>query len=242
MNIRNQKGFVLITVVLLSSVLFAGALTYMDLVIVEHRTLRASQNMLMAQAVSEAGVEDVAWEYNYNAGTFSSANGWATNGTTRTKNGTVTNGASGVTAIIDNGTITTRPLRFYRAGLATRLARFSESISANNLAAGGLVAVSGTITNGSCSGISVNAGAFHVGVYGLATAVSGLTTMAPFYEKSVSGCPADGSVDFSVDITINPQTPPGTYYLGYSINDENEVPDCDLESLGTIWYWTLTVH
>ena len=155
---------------------------------------------------------------------------------------TVTNGASGVTAIIDNGTITNRPLRFYRAGLATRLARFSDSISANNLAAGGLVTVSGTITNGSCSGISVNAGAFHVGVYGLATTVSGLTTMAPFYEKSVSGCPAGGSVDFAVDMTINPQTPPGTYYLGYSINDENEVPDCDLESLGTIWYWTLTVH
>lgn len=155
---------------------------------------------------------------------------------------TVTNDLSGVTAIIDRGAITNRVKRFYRAGLATSLARYSDSINSNNPAVGGIVTINGTVTNSSCSGVSVPAGAFHVGFYGLTPSADGLTTVAPFYEKVVPGCAANGIVSFSVNISINAQTPPGTYYLGYSINDENEVPDCDFSNIGAIWYWTLNVH
>jgi hypothetical protein len=69
------------------------------------------------------------------------------------------------------------------------------------------------------------------------TTFAGLT---PFYELAVNGCAADGSVSNSLNITI-PAIAPGTYYLGYKIDDENEMTECNAGGNG-IYYWTITVQ
>jgi hypothetical protein len=33
----------------------------------------------------------------------------------------------------------------------------------------------------------------------------------------------------------------GTYYLGFNINDEAEVPECNLDNNG-IWWWVLATQ
>ena len=105
--------------------------------------------------------------------------------------------------------------------------------------AGDVVTASMTITNQICSGGSANAGVFHVGFYGLSTSAS-FTGLSPFYELAVNGCAAKGTVSTNLNITIDPATAPGTYYLGYKINDENEVGECNQNNNG-IFYWTITV-
>ena len=134
------------------------------------------------------------------------------------------------------GTVFTLPL----ATTLPELIRDTDSLSSGDPHAGDIVTVSLTITNQSCSGGSANAGAFHVGFYGLSTTSADLNTLAPFYEQLLSGCPANSTVSFKLDITIDTATTPGTYYLGYKINDENEVPMCN-ENSNPIWYWTLNV-
>lgn len=129
-------------------------------------------------------------------------------------------------------------MRFYRAGLATDLAFFSATLSPTNPVAGGTVTASITLTNRSCSGVSVSAEAFHVGYYGLSATGSGLSALPPFLEEPVSGCAANGTISFNVNLTMPQNLTPGTYYLGFCINDEIEVPECDLENNG-IWYWSL---
>jgi hypothetical protein len=103
------------------------------------------------------------------------------------------------------------------------------------------VTASITITNGSCSGASVSAGAFHVGFYGLSTTQAGLSTLTPFLEEPVSSCAANGTVSFNLNLSIPQSLTPGTYYLGFNINDESEVPECNLDNNG-IWRWILTTH
>jgi len=84
--------------------------------------------------------------------------------------------------------------------------------------AGDVVTASITITNQACSGGSANAGAFHVGFYGLPNPTfSGITA---FYEAPISSCPAKGTVPLTKTFTIAAPNTPGTYYLGYKINDE----------------------
>lgn len=104
--------------------------------------------------------------------------------------------------------------------------------------AGDVVMASITITNQSCSGGSANAGAFHVGFYwSTGPTFSGTT---PFYEAPIASCPANGTVPLNQNITIAAQNTPGTYYLGYKINDKSEVSECNDNNNG-IFYWTITV-
>jgi len=104
--------------------------------------------------------------------------------------------------------------------------------------AGDTITASLTITNEACTGGSTNAGAFHIGYYfSTSSSFSGAT---PFYEEAVNGCPANGTVSTNLNITINPTTTPGTYYLGYKIDDENEIAECN-EGNNGIYYWTISV-
>lgn len=154
---------------------------------------------------------------------------------------TVTNNPTGITAIVDRGA-SNQPAKFYRAGLATSLARVSNSLSISNPAAGGQITISATITNCPCGSTSQPTASFHVGFYGLASTVADLVTLQPFYEQKLNGCSANATISFSTDISIDPQTAPGTYYIGYRIDDENEVPQCDAANSSTIWYWPLMVQ
>ena len=152
----------------------------------------------------------------------------------------VTNSPWGVLPVIDQS-ISNSSRRFYRAGLATDLACLSATLSPTNPVAGDTVTASITITNGSCLGASVSAGAFHVGFYGLATTQAGLSTLAPFLEEPVSSCAANGTVSFNLNLSIPQNLTPGTYYLGFNINSEAEVPECNLDNNG-IWWWVFATQ
>lgn len=118
------------------------------------------------------------------------------------------------------------------------LTKRTDSMSNTSPHAGDVVTASITITNQSCSGGSATAGAFHVGFYwSTDPTFSGIT---PFYESAISSCPANGTVPLNQDVTITAQTTPGTYYLGYKINDEVEVSECNVNNNG-IFYWTIAV-
>ena len=118
------------------------------------------------------------------------------------------------------------------------LTRRADSMTNTTPHAGDVVTASITITNQSCSGGSANAGAFHVGFYWSSDSTfSGVT---PFYEAPIGSCPANGTVPLNQNITISTQNSPGTYYLGYKINDESEVSECNANNNG-IYYWTITV-
>lgn len=67
-------GFAMITVVILMFLLLALALTYFDVMLSEKRLITGSERLLVAEALAEAALEEVLWEYNYNATPFSS--GW----------------------------------------------------------------------------------------------------------------------------------------------------------------------
>ena len=70
----SEKGVVFVTVAVFSTILFVGSLSYMDLITGQSRMMRAGQNQLEAQTLAEAGVEEAAWQYNYDGGAFT---GWA---------------------------------------------------------------------------------------------------------------------------------------------------------------------
>ncbi len=89
--VKGEGGFVFLTVTMLGSILFAAALSYVDLMVGQARIIRGSQNQLEAQAAAEAGLEDVAWECSYNGQLFLSGNGWTTSGSDKTKTVTWTN-------------------------------------------------------------------------------------------------------------------------------------------------------
>jgi hypothetical protein len=116
----------------------------------------------------------------------------------------------------------------------------TATLNTSSPPAGDTVTASLTITNEACTGGSANAGTFHVGFYGLSTTTS-FTGLSPFYELQVNGCAAYGSVSTNLNITINSATAPGTYYLGFKIDDENEVNECN-EGNNGFYYWTLTVQ
>jgi hypothetical protein len=88
-----------------------------------------------------------------------------------------------------------------------------------------VVTASITIQNQSCSGGSTNAGAFHVGFYWSTSPT--FSSVSPFYEAPVAGCAGGGTASLNQNILINAGNPPGTYYLGYKIDDENEVAECN---------------
>lgn len=119
------------------------------------------------------------------------------------------------------------------------LTKSTDNLNNVNPHPGDIVTASVTVTNEPCTGGSTNAGAFHIGFYGLSTTTT-FAGLAAFYELAVNGCPANGSVSNNLNITI-PATAPGTYYLGYKIDDENELTECNAGGNG-IYYWTITVQ
>lgn len=61
--------------------------------------------------------------------------------------------------------------------------------------------------------------------------------MSPI-KAGVSACAANGIVSTNYNFRYSGS---GTYYLGYKINDLNEVPECDTSN-NVFWYWTITVQ
>jgi subtilase family serine protease len=118
------------------------------------------------------------------------------------------------------------------------LTRGSDSLDNTSVYAGSTVTASITITNEPCPGASTAAGPFHVGFYW--STDSSFSGSSAFYEAPVSGCPNGGSVSITQNVSIPQTTSPGTYYLGYNIDDSNEVVECNENDKG-IFYWTVTV-
>lgn len=118
------------------------------------------------------------------------------------------------------------------------LTRYSDNL--NNLSpyVGETVTASLLITNQFCSLAGNNVGTFHVGFYWSTN--SSFSGVSPFYEAPITSCAANGSVSLNQNITISTGTTPGIYYLGYKINDENEVTECSSAN-NYIYYWTVTV-
>jgi hypothetical protein len=118
------------------------------------------------------------------------------------------------------------------------LTRGTDSLTDRSLHPGDTIIPSITITNEPCSGANANAGAFHVGFYWSTT--SSFSGVSPFGEAPIDGCAANGTITLNQRINCFAATVPGTYYLGYKINDENEVAECNTNNNG-IFYWTITV-
>jgi hypothetical protein len=115
---------------------------------------------------------------------------------------------------------------------------FASSLNNTNPVLGATINTSITITNEPCTGGSTDASPFHVGIY-WATNVnfSGASLLG---EVPVPGCPANGTTTLIPTVTINTNTTPGKYYLGFKIDDENEINECN-EGNNGIYYWTLNV-
>jgi len=119
------------------------------------------------------------------------------------------------------------------------LTRYNDYLNKSTPRPGDTITTALTVTNEPCTGGSANAGSFHIGFYFSSNA--SFSNSTPFFELPVSGCVANGTVSTNLNILISPTTTAGTYYLGYKINDENEVADCNSGSTG-IFYWTLSVQ
>lgn len=133
---------------------------------------------------------------------------------------------------------TNLPHRFYRAGPQTDLADFGHSITTTNVSATSGNTVSLAVTNGSCAGASFQAGQFHIGFYW--SSDPGFAGVSPFLELPLNGCATNSAVQTNVPLTYA-SVPAGTYYLGYKINDLNEVPECATGNNG-IFSWTIKVQ
>ncbi len=118
------------------------------------------------------------------------------------------------------------------------LTRGTDSLTNVNPHAGDTITVSITITNQSCFAGDTAAGAFLVGFYW--SSDSNFFGVSAFYEAPVSGCADGGSVSITQNVTIAWLTTPGIHYLGYNIDDSNEVAECDKDNNG-IFYWTVNV-
>jgi hypothetical protein len=118
------------------------------------------------------------------------------------------------------------------------LTRETDSLTNLNPHPGDTITPSITITNEPCTGGSTNAGSFHVGFY-WSTNTSSLSNYF-IGAISVSGCASNGTVSLSPGITIATGTVPGIYYLGYKIDNSNEVDECNGGN-NPIYYWTVTV-
>ncbi len=121
-----QSGFVFVTVVAFSALLFGITLSYVDLLTSEKKLVRSSVNSQRAEALAEAGLEEAFWEYNYGGNDFT---GWSASGATRTKTVTGFTDTSGnvvgdYTVTVDdftgsNPTITSVSSLTNRGGAAT---------------------------------------------------------------------------------------------------------------------------
>ena len=118
------------------------------------------------------------------------------------------------------------------------LTRSTDSLSSTNLNSGDTMSASVTITNQPCLSGSGSAGAFHVGWY--FSADPGFSGASSFFETAVSGCNSNATVSFNQQFSFDPATASGTYYLGYKIDDENELSECTTTNNG-IFPFTLKV-
>ena len=80
-NSNQQGGFVLITVLTLTFLLFGLAASYAEILLSEKRLVQGSLNSINTQGLAEAGIEQAMWEYNYDSALFT---GWS-GVTTKTK-------------------------------------------------------------------------------------------------------------------------------------------------------------
>jgi hypothetical protein len=133
---------------------------------------------------------------------------------------------------------TNLPCRFYRAAPQTDLADFAHSVSTTNVSATSGNTASISITNGSCSGDSFPSGRFHLGFYWSTT--QSFAGVSPFLELPLNGCAANGLVQTNVPLTYA-SVAPGNYFLGYRINDLNEVPECNTINNG-MFSWAIRVQ
>ncbi len=118
------------------------------------------------------------------------------------------------------------------------LTRESDYLSDSNAHPGDTITLSTTITNQSCSGSGTSAGAFHVGFYW--STDSSFFGDSPFHEALLSGCAEGGSVSITQNVAIASTNPPGIYYVGYKIDDLDEVMECNTNDKG-IFYAPITV-
>lgn len=130
MKIRNEKGFAMLSVVVLSSLVFSYALSYMDIMVVQYRSIKAAENSLKAEAVSDAAVEEALWEYNYGGGDFTSADGWAASGSTRTKTSASLTNTAGSSV----GTYTTTITNYNTSNAQISVSASTSSSGPNNTA------------------------------------------------------------------------------------------------------------
>jgi Transglycosylase SLT domain/Putative binding domain, N-terminal/Ricin-type beta-trefoil lectin domain-like len=130
-------------------------------------------------------------------------------------------------------------IAFGGGGGSSDLAKSTDNLNNSNPSAGDTVTVSITVKNQACSGTNVGSNPFHIGLYWSTN--TAFTGVSAFYEAASSACAANGTVSVSVPVNISSTTAPGTYYLGYKIDDESEAVDCDRTNNG-IWYWPITVH
>jgi hypothetical protein len=138
----------------------------------------------------------------------------------------------------DSGSGIVMALAALEASPLPNLTRFTDNLNNSSPHAGDVVTTSLTITNEPCSNGGSAAGAFHVGFYWSSSA--SFTGVTPFDEAAMNGCAVNGATSLNQNITISAGTTPGTYYLGYKIDDENEVRGCKGSDNG-IFYWTITV-
>jgi len=115
---------------------------------------------------------------------------------------------------------------------------YDESAGSYDVSAGNTFIASITVTNQACPGGGTAAGPFHVGFYWSTDSSFGGLSAA--FEVPVSGCAEGGSVLVTNSFTIDQTVTPGIYYLGYKIDDSNEVVECNETDKG-IFYWTVTV-
>src|SRR5665213_1479554 len=117
------------------------------------------------------------------------------------------------------------------------LTKFADNLNNSSPHVGDTITASLTMTNEHCGLFGNSVGPFHVGFYfSTSSTFSGAT---PFYEGSIAGCSVNGSVSFTNRILVSGVSP-GTYYLGYKIDEENEITECNENNNG-IYYWTVTV-
>lgn len=114
------------------------------------------------------------------------------------------------------------------------LTRNTDFLNDSSPPLGAIVTVSLNITNQGNAG----AGPFHVGFYWSTNSSFG--GAAAFYEAPISGCATPETTSISQNITISTNIAPGTYFLGYKIDDQNEVIESNESNNGIFW-WTVTV-
>lgn len=86
---QGDQGFAFISVLIFTVLLFGLSLSYFDLMMSEKRLTKSSENSLKAEALAEAGLDEVFWEYNYGDSDFT---GWTVvSATQRRMTATLTN-------------------------------------------------------------------------------------------------------------------------------------------------------